>query len=39
VTTPASSASAEASVRPVADTVSHAEATPEKEQPYAALGL
>ncbi|WP_442574373.1 phosphoribosylformylglycinamidine synthase subunit PurL [Microbacterium sp. F51-2R] len=39
MTTPASSASAEASVRPVADTVSHAEATPEKEQPYAALGL
>lgn len=39
MTTPASSASAEASVRPVADTVSNAEATPEKEQPYGALGL
>ncbi|TDN90989.1 phosphoribosylformylglycinamidine synthase subunit PurL [Microbacterium sp. BK668] len=28
-----------AAARPVADTVSHAESTPEKEQPYAALGL
>ena len=32
-------AAAENPVRPVADTVENAIATPEKEQPYAALGL
>src|SRR5688572_25677403 len=39
MTTPSSTASAEASARPVVDTVENAAATPEKEQPYAALGL
>ena len=39
MTTPASSATAGAFARPAADTVENAVATPEKEQPYAALGL
>ncbi|HET6302230.1 phosphoribosylformylglycinamidine synthase subunit PurL [Microbacterium sp.] len=39
MTTPSSTASAEASARPVVDTVDNAAATPEREQPYAALGL
>ncbi|NYE18602.1 phosphoribosylformylglycinamidine synthase subunit PurL [Microbacterium immunditiarum] len=39
MTTPSSTASAEASARPVVDTVENAAGTPEREQPYAALGL
>jgi phosphoribosylformylglycinamidine synthase II len=39
VTTPTSDGRAAVSPRPATDTVDNAEATPEREQPYAALGL